>query len=127
MSTDGLVEFVEARLADDERIAREVEQRGPWAVSEYEGSLYETDYGVFALGPYGGSVVGGEHVVRHDPARVLRDVAAKRRLLALAKTHLRFDEHHPSPFYAGFGETMLISLAAPFADHPDYSSEWSPA
>lgn len=96
------------------------------------------------------------HIARHDPARVLRDVAAKRRLLALHPHHRyaepldassRFEEDRrpafdEAPLYVGCAschydhrheetypswwcDTVRL-LALPYADHPDYRSEWSP-
>lgn len=132
MSTDGLVEFVEARLDEDERIAREVEQRGPWRVAG-SGYLFEENYGAFALDPHGLSVNGGEHVVRHDPARVLRDVEANRKVIELyeyAEAAWFADRDKPSPPTVHLGgwtiaKAALMALAGSWSDHPDYRSEWA--
>lgn len=78
----------------------------------------------------------GGHIARHDPARVLREVEAKRRVLA--RHH---EESHVSgPICRGCGFTgdldeprnfiheceELQDLAAAWSDHPSYRSEWSP-
>lgn len=47
-----------------------------------------------------------EHVRRHDPARVLRECEAKRRIV----------EQHAAP--------AIAALAAIYADHPDYEEGW---
>lgn len=79
----------------------------------------------------------GEHVARHDPARVLAECEAKRRLVTVAghilesweATHggqgrvlwedvNRRERHHAN-------ET-LAALALPYAAHPDYRDEWMP-
>lgn len=80
-----------------------------------------------------------EHIVRHDPVRVLREVEAKRRLL---------DEHKPDrpkgrpnmerhcltcTTAQGWDETAseancltLRLLALPYADRPGYREDWRP-
>ena len=74
------------------------------------------------------------HIARHDPARVLREVGAKRRIV---------DDHAPDfDFYCQADSTCkdpndpdlreqmpcryMRWLAAPYDDHPDYRSEWKP-
>ena len=69
------------------------------------------------------------HIARHDPARVLAEVDAKRRMLAI---------HHPyvpEPDQACLGCAggivwtdcpVLRLLALPYASHPDYRAEWRP-
>jgi hypothetical protein len=88
-------------------------------------------------------VASGRHINRHDPARVLSEVAAKRALLA---EHVQV-RHAPvvewsSPMYGctvcdagcqcypgvnGSGtegcNTVRI-MAAVYAEHPDYKEEW---
>lgn len=97
------------------------------------------------------STVGG-HIVRHDPARVLAEVDAKRRILGLhnipavvspkmAAFGLRKGESpEDDRRCAGCGlDSMddpitpdvsacpiLRALALPYADHPDYNPEWAP-
>lgn len=56
------------------------------------------------------------HIVRHDPARVLREVAAKRMLV----------ERLGRGRSAASRESVRL-LALPYAQHPDYQPEWSPA
>lgn len=54
----------------------------------------------------------GKHVARHDPARVLAECRAKRRLV-----------EELGAFRRG---AALRLLAMPYADHPDYRQEWKP-
>ena len=71
-----IVEFLAARLADDELCARNASRRGraAWAA--------EVGFGPpVSVRSRGGEmartwVEEGEHIARHDPARVLADVAA---------------------------------------------------
>lgn len=80
------------------------------------------------------SAVGG-HIVRHDPARVLREIDAKRRVLALHsyptghgcstmdKTgyNLNYDEVSPEDAC-----TTLRLLALPYEDREGYQESWRP-
>ncbi|SFK73679.1 DUF6221 family protein [Streptomyces pini] len=61
-----------------------------------------------------------EHAARHDPARVLREVKAKRGILARVQNHaalMGWDEMH---------RDVLRLLVLPYADHPDRRPEWRP-
>jgi hypothetical protein len=142
-----LVEFIRARLDEDEAAARAAQTKHPWD-DGYE-SFDELANGMLVgdgqasvndghtLGarpivvvqeewtypPHGFELV--EHIARHDPARVLREVEAKRRIL---------DEVHPN-FEAAEEEAGVISggpdlllrlLAALYVDHPDYRDGWRP-
>lgn len=72
-----------AHLDKDEAIARAagaMPGTDDWRAEEY--GVYE-EHGItpIAVGPYDGDIGDvGVHVARHDPARVLREVAAKRKL-----------------------------------------------
>lgn len=72
------------------------------------------------------SAVGG-HIIRHDPARVLREVEAKRVLLAdyerfVAERRRMMGgwDSYPEP------SPVLLAFAAVYADHPDYLEAWRP-
>ncbi len=61
---------------------------------------------------------------RHGPARVLREVEAKRKILAecdlLAKVGIAYpDEAGPNS-----AALILRALAAIYSDHPDYDPAW---
>ena len=120
-----LVGFLRAQLDEDERVAREAGSRSlTWPVG-----------GTWYLEGVEHNVVGDEeafchphnveHIARQDPARVLADVDAKRRIL---------DEHEPGsdPCDAHDASLRTIEcdtirlLALPYADHPDYREEWRP-
>jgi hypothetical protein len=67
------------------------------------------------------------HVARHDPARVLREAAAKRAILARHIYILRrrgwqgtcrFDNHH-------WPCADVVDLAAVYRAHPDYDPAWA--
>ncbi|WBB73251.1 DUF6221 family protein [Micromonospora sp. WMMD1128] len=112
--TDDLVTWLRAQLDDDERAAR------AWL-------------------PLGNPTAADrEHIARHDPARVLAEVDAKRRII---------DEHepYPQPQRMATGEILACStcgsvddspvewpcptvrlLALPYADRAGYRDEWRP-
>lgn len=75
--------------------------------------------------------VDGEHIARHDPARVLRGVEAKRKLL----NDLWFAGDvaevldWEGNLIAGANDALnglLRTLAAEWSTHPGYRQEWSP-
>lgn len=73
-----------------------------WVLPRRYGSVEEMDAAAAA------------HIVRHDPARVLREVEAKRRMIAECEATIR------QGLSMGLAETMLAMLAEPYQDHPDY-------
>jgi hypothetical protein len=76
----------------------------------------------------------GGHIVRHDPARVLREVEAKWRIIELyeyAVAAWELDRMKLDPPTVHLGEkTMalaaILALALPYADRPGYREEWRP-
>ncbi|MFD0408613.1 DUF6221 family protein [Kitasatospora sp. NPDC127116] len=122
MNSDDLRAFLIARLDEDEQaartalgtneVARPAEQRARWVRRGDE---------IWSQGRNDVIVVGktwarpGDHIARHDPARVLADVDAKRRVLADVES-----------FTEDGALAVLQLLALPYADHPDYRPEWAP-
>lgn len=110
-----LVEFLEARLAEDEAAARDASGGGEesgWHETEEFGVQADVRHGR-AEYPIVGFTPASAHIARHDPARVLREVDAKRRILA----EFRAFE---------MSEGTVRALASVYADHPDYRKEWRP-
>lgn len=70
------------------------------------------------------SAVGG-HIVRHDPARILREVEAKREIVRQADLYL-CDSGPGCGYRTKHGHSVLRLLALPYDDHPDYREEWRP-
>lgn len=75
------------------------------------------------------------HIARHDPARVLREAAAKRKLLewcakAVGSDWSAYNEDRPLPEQIQNLATnaaidmALRVMAAPYADHSDYDPDW---
>jgi Family of unknown function (DUF6221) len=133
-----LAGFLAARLEDLEAAAKAAESihPSPWGgigeLADAAGQFiaYDTDRN--------GAVVPlsvSDHIALHDPVRVLREVDAKRKILALhhieTESYLDGDGierpgHHcwecdqrewPCP--------TLRALAAVWSDHPDYDPAWA--
>lgn len=78
------------------------------------------------------SAVGG-HIIRHDPARVLAEVAAKRLLIANWRQLIERIESEKDPAkrerltLTRHGlDQFAYQMAAVHANHPDYRQEWRP-
>jgi hypothetical protein len=102
-----LSEFLLARIAEDEAAARaQLELRAkryPGEIAE-PGPAYEVDRGWWLLA---------------DPARVLAECEAKRRIVE------RVTDVAWTGSYA-VRDVVLGLLALPYAAHPDYRDEWRP-
>ena len=121
-----LAEFITHRLDEWEAIARAAGWNGeaePWCI-DMEGNVQACDtHGAgsayVACGPYGCGVDPSHaaHIALHDPARVLRQVEAMRKILA------ECDEWMTA--YAPTGaHRILLALAAVWSDHPDFRDDW---
>lgn len=143
-----LVTFLRARFDEDEALARAATP-GPWVGRDLENAVDPTITGdgvdewgeptYVAQTAYDGlsdtttnSVADARHIIRHDPARVLAEVAAKRAIIGLhavvepgewrtvaacaqcgdARTYESYMVEWPCP--------TLRALAQVYADHPDY-------
>lgn len=140
-----LVQWLTAQLDEDERIARAATS-GPWSVNDesYAEWIIAADgTEVVAGGRWGGeasvfeSTEDALHIAEHDPARELREIDAKRRLL---------DEHQDVnggscgtcvdgqwgyPTHGGsspqrFPCRTLRLLGLPYADRPGFQESWRP-
>jgi uncharacterized protein DUF6221 len=125
-----IAEFIAARLAEDEAAAKAAAP-GPW-----EGSLYVGAPGVGII-LQARHFEDGEHVVRHDPVRVLREVEAKQRIVndyrrtARACRDVTGAEIDSRGYAAMTGARYALraactALAATWSGHPDFRDEWKP-
>lgn len=103
-----LVEFLRARLDDDEAVARAAEGRVDELMGWIEVGIPEAE----------------RHVYRHDSARVLAEVDAKRRIV---DGQADADPHSGYITATFTAEDALRLLALPYADHPDYDESWRSA
>ncbi|MFE3449635.1 DUF6221 family protein [Nonomuraea sp. NPDC059194] len=135
---DDLIAFLRARLDEDETLA----QAAISALGAADGNPGWPDYETFRTPALD---TAEEYLERFQPARVLREVEAKRRLVEL---------HLPEPLSEtdrqlfgftlkcageswvcyGDGEDIvpwpcdhLKLLALPYADHPEYRADWQPS
>lgn len=144
-----IVAFLRARIDEDEQAAcRAGDVRGTGASRAHASWSYHRERFEVAVDGVGWSIaakkigghgdpicdVDGEHIARWDPARVLAEVEAKRRII---ERHSG-DHHCPQPqdpdwltWIAG-EETRTVypcgdlrDLAASYADHPDYDPVWA--
>jgi len=164
-----LTEFLLARIAEDEAVAREA-SRAPWTVGALDiprgvsvncnmqdgGASWDFVAAWDFDGPDAeNATTDAEHIARHDPARVLAECEAKRRIVEL---HTKLQEYQDEccsvlvgpfkfvdgPLEAGtdslgeltirkafatqevYGCETMMYLAAVYSDHPDYREEWRP-
>jgi Family of unknown function (DUF6221) len=133
-----IVEFLTARYDEIEAAARAATP-GPWGTNPQfdEGFVTDSDgsYLVYSEGTV--DIPTAAHIALHDPAYVLADIAAKRKIL---EEHVPFRGEYDkitgceTCSYRDDWEELQVEmpcptmrlLALPFADHPDYQGEWAP-
>jgi hypothetical protein len=142
--SDDLIAFVNARLDEAASAANAAAQSGnQFAGADGHDPRWQQDPGHNGgeirdmCSPRGCIVVFDEgapgreqaaHIARHDPARVLREVGAKRKIIAEHKavTRLAGLTEQDLGFLGWYREWVLKNLAAADSDHPDYRPEWKP-
>lgn len=153
---DDLVHWSRAQFDEDERIARaardaEFCKDGRWILKgPFEDELggVHSEAGEALLGEEESVPFAmAEHIVRHDPARVLRDIDAKRQMLDdyevtarirdEAATRIKAAGDHPNPKdletwdraqrEAAILEGPVKLAATPLSDRPGYLESWRPA
>lgn len=124
-----LVAFLRARLDEDEAAAQwAIEQVGDGHWQQRHVRIVTMDDRDREVADYA-IVECIDHIVRHDPARVLADVEAKRRIVEDYEIYAREYREAPSPFAEGrrFAALLAVSrVADAHADHPDYDPAWRP-
>lgn len=123
-----ITEFLTARLDEEEQNARLALERhvGP------DGTPYwprPSARAAARMNADPGQLAGARIIDTYSPARVLREVAAKRKIVAELEEF--WDEAHLSTeeYAAGHAKALLwvgLQLAAVHADHPDYQQAWAP-
>lgn len=136
MAVDEMIAFIGARLDEIEQDAHSCGS-APWELLpearqvNVSAEAIRNEKWKYGWGGYVGSfehVENARHVARHDPARVLADVAARReivsRLHASIERSWQFGEE-ARELVAQLAVLILQQLAALDADHPDYDPGWA--
>lgn len=135
-------QFLRERLDDEEAVAKKAAtqtsqsgNRGPgeWWVKDGEpDSRYSSSVGgcrVYTNGDQGSnllySLASVQHIADHDPARILREVAAKRAILKSAElwSNAAFPDFDGG--YACAMDDAVMILASAYSDHPGFDPKWS--
>ncbi|HEY5987343.1 MAG TPA: DUF6221 family protein, partial [Streptosporangiaceae bacterium] len=103
-----------AQLDEDERVAKAAAE--DWL--DVGVAVVAADEGV----PFAAPDSTVDHIAHHDPARVLRDVKADRKLLQMIAW---LDKYEDGSAY-GFAQTVLKIRAERFDDRPGWREEWRP-
>lgn len=127
-----LSDFIRARLDEDEAAAKGV-AHGPWYWEGGYPQRISNPAAILVAECYtspDAPAQEAEHIARHDPARVLRDIAAKRAIVEMYADKADYDTPDPELEYAvgravGLGEAVR-HLAAVWSGHPDYEEAWKP-
>ncbi|MEU3507647.1 DUF6221 family protein [Streptomyces longwoodensis] len=117
-----LVVWLRAQFDADERIARACSGNGEWEAEHI--AIYGPDLGVEVRA----------HMAAHDPARVLREIEAKRAIVsryefaAKEAERLALAGSDPEVWIqvSGALQSCVLCLALPYADRPGYREEWRP-
>ncbi|PTR30604.1 hypothetical protein C8K36_102456 [Rhodococcus sp. OK519] len=130
-----LIDFLHARINEDEQTAKEAIEsersgNGTWRAKDDGTGTGLWGYVMSGHYPICGHDIGdvrmahADHIARHDPARALREVEAKRRVLTRAQ------ELHDDPFdndlWTEYLTGVLPAMAAAYSNHQDYNPEWTP-
>jgi|SRR4051794_12890229 hypothetical protein len=134
-----LADFNDARLTDDERIAEAAaalqdDPENGWGV--VDDSSYAQPGKRRTIAPHIGFThepESAEHIVRFNPTRTLKEIRAKRTLIAnwrelLVRIDAESDpkkREHLALTRHGLDQ-VAYQLAAVHADHPDYQESWRP-
>jgi hypothetical protein len=131
---DDLVTWLRAQWDDDERVARAA-QPGPWTMRENSTPWTDIDAADGTVtSSYEGDVIAvsdAEHIVRWDPARVLAEVDAKRRILDCFVEDMAMKTSSPEgrdwvEGYAAEAAHRVCLLALPMAGRDGYDESWRP-
>jgi len=117
-----LVEFLEARVAEDELTAdAAIEGAADWHVLYAYRDIKDGDGDQVVLADSRYPTTGqATHIARHSPARVLRQCDATR---AIISEYLRLDAFGDLPGRLAT-ESALRQLACVHADHADFDPAW---
>jgi hypothetical protein len=118
-----IVEFLEARLTEDELTAQAAIDASPLWRAFYDYRDVKDADGHFVIQADSHHPTTGQaaHIARHSPARVLAECEAKRAIIA---DFLRRDALGDLPGRSAVEDTIK-SLGSVYSCHPDYDTAWS--
>jgi Family of unknown function (DUF6221) len=135
-----LITWLRAQLDDDERVARAASM-APWLRDEANASIRHSgpsasksseSFGMYVIASVGAHDIGrpshedAEHIARWDPARVLAEIDAKRRILDMWADAQDAEFPNFEGGYAAALDDVVSRLALPYADRPGFRAEWRP-
>ena len=122
--SDDLAAFLAVRLDEDEAAARDSYYEGQRWIAEEEGVYrYPDDELIHSAD----RKADARHIALHDPARVLREVAADRKILAEYERIQLSAAAYPSQGNAAalIAVQAVVKIRAEVFDgHPDYGEDW---
>lgn len=113
---DDLIVWLHVQLDDDERVAREAD--GFYDDRDLSAELVEEGFDQCV----------GDLAARWDPARVLADIAAKRRILEAYESVAQYVEmpaHIQPPEELDAWRQAVRLLAQPYSGRPGWRQEWA--
>lgn len=118
-----IVEFLEARLAEDELTASAAIDVSPdWRAHYDYRDVKDTDgHFVVQADTHHPTTGQAAHIARYSPARMLRECEAKRAIIA---DFLRRDALGDLPGRSAV-EDILKAVSAVYSYHPDYDRAWA--
>lgn len=136
--TDDLVKFLRVRLDEAARMAQAAIHNGAsrWHTEldrEYDGYAVADEHGEPVAHNEGSPTTAqAAHIAEHDPARVLAEVNAKRRILARYTSAVEDSAEDADGYYdenrfedARQLVPVLRLLALPYRGHPNFQPEWA--
>lgn len=120
-----LVAFVQARLTEEELLARmangdQTDWMREWLWGRLPDGRFINRGGIrWSVTPG----VDGAHINAQSPERILRDVDGKRSIVTGAVDVLT---HSTDKGVRGIWVELLRNLAWKYVDHPDFDTEWTP-
>lgn len=137
--TDDLAAWLLERIAEDEADARD-SLPGPWAVTEWPSAVAHGRWVITSRHDpkfvaefldYGSDRRVAHHVARHNPARVLAECDAKRRIVQLhtggheCSVYDQRDEVDACRYIDDRPCSTLLLLAQSYSAQPGFRDEWS--
>lgn len=123
---DELVRWLGKQLDDDERAARAATP-GPWHAQD--GGVVSDDDEQWPVAETQSARDREDrvHIARHDPARVLREIDAKRRIIDQHKRYAAERRRMMGGWDPQSDDSpILAALASVYADRPGFREEWRP-